>query len=70
MKAPNNSKPAKIEFRVSEEEISETPRLNAIVLQQMIRQPGLEQIAIELEMEKHHGISIHDIIFTIVIFKL
>ena len=53
----------KITFGVSGKEIPESPKLSAIVLQQMIRQLGLEEIVIELEMEKHHGVSVYDIIF-------
>ena len=55
----------KITFQVSENGIPESPKLSAIVLQQMIRQLGLENIAIELEMEKHHGVSVHEIIFVL-----
>lgn len=59
----------KITFQVSENEIPESPKLSAIVLQQMIRQLGLEKIAIELEMEKHHGVSVHEIIFVLLLYS-
>jgi len=55
--------PPKITFRVSGNEIPESPKLSAIALQEMSRQLGLEEIASELEMEKRHGVSVHDIIF-------
>ena len=41
----------KITFRVSENEIPESPKLSAIALQEMSRQLGLEEIAIEIEMQ-------------------
>ena len=59
----------KITFRVSENEIPESPKLSAIALQEMSRQLGLEEIAIELEMEKHHGVSVHDIIFVLLLYS-
>ena len=44
-----------ITFQVSENEIPESPKLSAIALQEMSRQLGLEEIATELEIDKHHG---------------
>ena len=59
----------KITFRVSENEIPESPKLSALALQEMSRQLGLEEI--EIEMQKHHGVSVHDIIFVLLLyFKL
>ncbi|MBC2695702.1 MAG: hypothetical protein HF982_10595 [Desulfobacteraceae bacterium] len=58
-----------ITFQVSENEIPESPKLSAIALQEMSRQLGLEEIAIELEMEKHHGVSVHDIIFVLLLYS-
>jgi len=58
-----------ITFGVSGNEIPESPKLSAIALQQMIRQLGLEEIATELEIEKHHGISVHDIIFVLLLYS-
>jgi len=69
MQPQNQSASAQIEFRVSEKEILETPRLAPIALQQMIGQLGLQQTAIDLEMEKHHGISIHEIIFVLLLYS-
>ena len=58
-----------IKFRVSENEIPESPRLSAIVLKQMVRQLGLEQIVTDLEMGKHHGVTIQDIIFVLLLYS-
>ena len=61
--------PPKITFRVSGNEIPESPKLSAIALQEMSRQLALEEIASELEMEKHHGVSVHDIIFVLLLYS-
>ena len=58
-----------ITFGVSGNEIPESPKLSAIALQKMSRQLGLEEIATELEIEKHHGISVHDIIFVLLLYS-
>lgn len=58
-----------IKFRVSENEIPESPRLSAIVLKQMVRQLGLEQIVVDLEMGKHHGVTIQDIILVLLLYS-
>ena len=58
-----------ITFLVSGNEIPESPKLSAIALQKMSRQLGLEEIATELEIEKHHGISVHDIIFVLLLYS-
>ncbi len=58
-----------IKFSVVEDEITETPTLGPIALKQMINQLDLEEIAAELEIKKHHGVGIEDIIFVLLLYS-
>ncbi len=68
METQINSATPKIEFRMSEEKIEEQPRFSSIVVQKMIEVLGVEQIADNLNMEKHHGVSINDIMFVLLLY--
>jgi len=61
--------PPQIKFQISEEEISEQPKVSPFILQKIIQQLSLDKIAIELEMNKHHGISIENIIFVLLLYS-
>jgi len=67
----NQKKPSmpKIELHAVNDEIPESPRLGTIALQQMIKQLNLEKIAGELEIKKHHGVSIDDIMLVLLLYS-
>lgn len=59
----------KIEFHTASTPIEETPRGAAIFIKQMIEKLGLVKIAKDLDMEKHHGTGIEDIILVLLLFS-
>ncbi len=69
MRLKENASSPRIEFRTSETEIEETPKLSAIALQQIADSIGLGEIASELEMEKHHGVCIEDIMLVVLLYS-
>jgi len=67
-----NSKPKdkiNINFRVAGNSIDETPKGMAILIKRMIEQLGLIEIAKELEMDKHHGVVIDEIILILLLYS-
>jgi hypothetical protein len=58
-----------IHFRVAGDSIEETPKGMAILIKQMIEQLGLVEIAKELEMDKHHGVVIEEIILILLLYS-
>jgi hypothetical protein len=56
-----------IHFRVAGQSIDETPKGMAILIKQMIEQLGLGEIAKDLEMDKHHGVVIDEIILILLL---
>lgn len=59
----------KIEFHTAPAPIEETPHGAAIFIKHMIEKCGLVKIAKDLEMEKHHGTGIEDIILILLLFS-
>lgn len=67
-----NSKPKDeicIDFRVAGKPIEETPKGVAILIKRMIEQLGLVEIAKDLEMDKHHGVVIDEIILILLLYS-
>ena len=64
-----NRQKIQIKFCVAGKPIEETPRGSAILINQIIQQLGLVEIAKELKMEKHHGVSIEEIILILLLYK-
>jgi hypothetical protein len=58
-----------IHFRVAGQSIDETPKGMAILIKQMIEQLGLGEIAKDLEMDKHHGVVIDEIILILLLYS-
>jgi hypothetical protein len=58
-----------IHFRVAGKSIDETPKGMAILIKRMIEQLGLVEIAKELEMDKHHGVVIDEIILILLLYS-
>lgn len=59
----------RIEFRVADKPIEETPGGAAIIIKQLIKHFGLVEIAKELNMNKHHGVVIEDIILILLLYS-
>ena len=59
----------KIEFSIVEDEITESPTLGAVAVKQLVKQLNLEKIAAELKINKHHGVSIEDIILVLLLYS-
>lgn len=67
-----NSKPKDkidIHFRIAGQSIDETPKGMAILIKRMIEHLGLVEIAKELEMDKHHGVVIEEIILILLLYS-
>jgi len=64
-----NRQKIQIKFCVAGKPIEETPRGSAILINQIIQQLGLVEIAKELKMEKHHGVSIEEIILILLLYS-
>lgn len=63
------SEPIRVEFRTASKPIEETPKASALILKTLIEQLGLLQLANELELEKHHGVVIEDLILILLLYN-
>jgi len=57
-----------IDFRASDKPIEESPKGEAILIKQMIEHLGLVEMARDLDMEKHHGVVIEEIILILLLY--
>ena len=57
----------RIEYRIAGKDIEETPRGAAIFIKRMIDRLGLDEIANDLELNKHHGVVIEEIMLILLL---
>lgn len=67
-KKENYSRPC-IKFSVGDKDIEEVPQLNSLIIQRAIDQLGLNDLMKRLNMDKHHGVEVQDIILILILFS-
>lgn len=69
MKKKENYSRPRIEFVVGDKDIEEVPHLNSLIIQRAIDQLGLNELMKRLNMDKHHGVEVQDIILILILFS-